>query len=299
LAESHWGGESLKGGAFAVVAAVAFMAGMVGLYFWAPWEKPTEAEWLGAYEAWSDTIEGTLAAGRSMPLASCLMTYDEDVGGPPTKRLEPVSSAARSGCTTLSPEGWQAAQMKVVRSLIAVHGLEAPPRLRPDYAQIAESSVGVQAKVYCWNPLAWAPFAEQYGIVRGGELIYLKGVADPARHRIDLDPGVCAALERYKRRITPIPLSYQNFELAESLVVLTHEAERLKAPSKPEAEIDCYAVQHVRPLVRAGGWGPSFAEEIALHAWDLAYTQLPAHFRTPACRNRGPLDVNPNSNAWP
>ena len=157
----------------------------------------------------------------------------------------------------------------------------------------------MRAKVYCWDPLAWAPFSEQYAIVRGGEEVWLKGIADTARNRIDLDPGVCATLGRYLRRVRPPALSYQNFELAEALMVLTHEAEHLKAPSASEVDVECYAVQHVRPLLRAVGWGPQFANEIALHAWDISYTQLPPYYRTPACRNGGPLDRNRDSNAWP
>ena len=93
-------------------------------------------------------------------------------------------------------------------------------------------------------------------------------------------------------------MTYQNFELAEALAVLTHQAEHLKAPSAAEAAVECYAVQHVRPLVREA-WGASFAHEIALHAWELSYLQLPPHFRTRECRNSGRLDRNPSSNAWP
>jgi hypothetical protein len=299
LSESHWGEESLKWGALAVVGAVAFMAGMIGLWFWAPWEKPTEVEWLVAYETWSDGIEATYTAGGALRRSLCESSYDEDVGNPPTERLEPVSAAALRGCATLSAASWRSAQAEVVRRLMTVHGVEAPPRLRPDYAEIAQRSVGVRARVYCWNPLAWAPFSEHYGVVRGGEEIWLKGIVDPARRRIDLDPGVCAALGRYKHRVRPIAISYQNFELAEALMVFTHEAERLKAPSASQIDLACYAVQHVRPLIAAAGWDAEYQQEMALQAWDLGYTQLPPYFRTPACRNGGPLDRNPGSNAWP
>jgi hypothetical protein len=284
---------------YAVLGTIAFMAGMIGLWFWAPWEKPTEVEWLVAYETWSDGMEATLAAGGSLRPSLCESMYDEEVGDPPKERLVPVSAAARTGCATPSPEGWRAAQARVVRSLIAAHGVEAPPRARPDYAEIAESAVGVRAKVYCWNPLTWPQFAEQYGILRGGEEIWLKGIADTARNRIDLDPRVCAALGRYKQRVRPIAISYQNFELAEALTVLTHEAERLKAPSASQIDLACYAVQHVRPLIEAAGWDADYQQEMALQAWDLGYTQLPPYFRTPDCRDGGRLDRNPQSNAWP
>lgn len=299
MAESHWGSPTIKGALLVVAGALALMAALLALFFWAPWEGPNEVDWLGSYRAWSEGIEGSLAAGNAVSRASCESTFDDEVGDPPTDRLEPLSQAARRGCAEPSLDGWRGARADVVRALVEVHSALAPPRPRPDFAAIARSSVGVEAKVYCWRPDAWAPFSQHDALVRGGREISLKGTADVSRKRIDLDPGVCTALSGYERRIRPLHLSYQNFELAEALVVLTHQAERLKAPSASEAEIECNAVQHVRPLIRAAGWGPSFATEIALHAWDLAYTQLPAHFRTPACRNGGPLDRHPSSTAWP
>ena len=57
-------------------------------------------------------------------------------------------------------------------------------------------------------------------------------------------------------------------------------------------------MQHVRPLVD-DAWGPAFANEIALHAWEISYAQLPPAFRTPECRNGRSLDRNPCSDAWP
>ncbi len=275
------------------------LASLIGLFAWSPWEKPSELEWLGTYESWSAGIEQSLDSGAGVSRATCESTYDEEVADPPTERLEPVSTAARRGCAALSRVGWRNARGEVVRALMVAHSELLPPRQRRDLSEVVSSSVGVRPKVYCWRPEAWAPFFEQYELVRGGEEASLKGIADSARNRIDLDPGVCATLNRYLRRIRPSALSYENFELAEALVVLTHQAEHLKAPSASEADVECYAVQHVRPLVQAAGWGRGFATEIALHAWELLYTQLPARFRTPACRNGGPLDRNPSSNAWP
>lgn len=283
----------------AILGVVAVLAGLIGLFAWSPWVKPTEVEWLGAYEAWSAEIEDALQAGFIMPRAACEASYDDEVGDPPNARLEPVSAAARRGCADLSRAGLHDAEVDVVRALMGVHGDLLPPRQRRDFSEIASASVGVRSKVYCWQPDAWAPFSQHYEVVRGGEEASLKGIVDRGRSRIDLDPGVCATLGRYLRGIRPSPLTYQNFELAEALSVLTHQAEHLNAPSASEVDVECYAVQHVRPLVRAAGWGADFAREIALHAWQISYTQLPAQFRTAACRNGGRLDRNPSSNAWP
>jgi len=56
---------------------------------------------------------------------------------------------------------------------------------------------------------------------------------------------VCATPDRYLQRIRPSALSYENLDLAQALVVLTHRAEHLKAPSASEVDVEC-AVQHVR-----------------------------------------------------
>ena len=239
-----------------------------------------------------------MGSGQTVTRAACESTYEDEVGEPPKERLEQVAAAGRAGCAELSPAGWRDAQASAVRALMAAHGDLAPPRKRPDLSAIVRSSVDVSADVYCWRPGAWVPFSEHDAILRGGEEATLRGVADARRNRIDLDPGICRALGRYLRRERPSPLTYQNYELAEALSVLTHEAEHLKAQSATENAVECYATQHVRPLVR-NVWGPRFANEIALHAWEIGYLPLPAVFRAAGCRDGGPLDRNPTSKAWP
>jgi len=247
---------------------------------------------------WSDGLDASRNAGLAISRTYCESTFDDDVGEPPQERLQPVAAAARRGCAASTPVGRQNGKADLVRALIDAHDDVLPPRRRRDVSDIAGSSVGVKPDVYCWQPDAWAPFSEQYAIVRGGEETSLKGIADNARNRIDLDPAVCARLRSYLRRIRPTSLSYENFQIADALMVLTHQAEHLKAPTASEAEVECYAVQHVRPLVRAA-WNAEYATEMALQAWQLSYRRLPQAFRSPACRDGGPLDRNPRSSAWP
>jgi hypothetical protein len=281
-----------------VLGILTLFAGVIALFAWSPWKDATEVEWLGTYRAWSDRIDASLNAGLAMSRSYCESRFDDDVGKPAQERLRPVAAAARRGCAAKSPVDWRNGKADGVRALVNAHDDPVPPRRRPDLSDLAGSSVGVRPDVYCWQPAAWAPFSEQYAIVHGGEETSLKGIADTARNRIDLDPGICDGLRRYLRRIRPAALSYVNFRIAEALMVLTHQAEHLKAPGASEAEVECYAVQHVRPLVR-GAWGAEYATELALQAWELSYQQLPQTFRSSACRDGGRLDRHPRSSAWP
>lgn len=282
-----------------MLATVVIVAALIALFAWSPWVKPTEAEWLGAYEAWSDENLAALAQGRTIFPAACDAAFDEQVGDPPSERLDEAATAARSSCGATSPAAWRARETDVVRALMAVHAEELSPRQRPDLTAIARSQVGVAPDVYCWRALSWADLAPQYAILREGEEVSLRGIVDPRRNRIDLDPGICATLNNYLRGIRPLTLSSQYLELAEALSVLTHQAEHLKAPGAAEAEIECYALQHVRPLVAAAGWEEEITTEVALQAWEIAYPRVPPHFRTRACRNGGPLDRDPRSSEWP
>jgi len=282
-----------------VLGFLTLTAVLIALFAWSPWKDATEVEWLGTYRAWSDGIGAALPTGLVISRTECESTFDNDVGESPQERLRPVAAAARRGCAALTPVGWRNAKADVVHALIDAHDDLLPPRRRRDISDIAGSSVGVKPDVYCWQPAGWAPLSEQYAIVRGGEETSLKGIADNASNRIDLDPAVCTALRFYLRRMRPNSLSYENFEMADALMVVTHQAEHLKAPTASETEVECYAVQHVRPLVRAAGWDADYATEMARQAWELSYQQLPPAFRSAACKDGGPLDRNPRSSAWP
>jgi hypothetical protein len=302
---SHWGGRKLEGAVATVAVSLVLMAGLIALFAWSPWEEPSELDWLQAYGAWSQSVEATLAAGEAVTPAACRATFDEAVGDPPAERLAPVADVARESCAAPSPAGWQRSRSEVIRALRDLHaeavadGAEMPPAAEePGYAELASPIAGRKVQVYCWPAERWGPFFQQVVALRSDELS-LKGVADVEQGRIDLEPGVCSGLQRYVRRDRPIELSFENFTLAESLVVLAHQAEHFASPTASEPERECFAVQQVRPFVRAAGWGPGYQTELALHAWDLGYTQLPPQLRAPECRNGGALDRHPGSDAWP
>lgn len=261
--------------------------------------EPTETDWLSSYAAWSDETAATLAEGRTVFRAACDATFDEQVGNAPSERLQATAAMARASCGSRSPAGWRRGEAAVVRELLAVHAVEFPPRRRLDFSDIASVSVGVEPTVYCWQPESWAELLPQYAILRAGEEVSLRGILDRERNRIDLDPGICASLADYVEGVRPLRLSNQFLLLGEALRVLTHQAEHLRDPSASEAEVECRALQHVRPLAARAGWEEEVTTEVALQAWQIAYPRLPAPFRSPECRDGGAFDRDPDSSIWP
>jgi hypothetical protein len=117
--------------------------------------------------------------------------------------------------------------------------------------------------------------------------------------RIDLSPVVCDPLRRFLRsRYTPF-LNLQSYQLAEALVTLAHEAEHLRHPEAAEDVVECYALQRVRAIVRDAERRPSYQKEMAGLAWEVGYPNTSDEYRTEDCRNGGPLDLHPRSQAWP
>ena len=81
--------------------------------------KPTEVEWLGAYESWADGTEASLAAGLAVSRAACESTFDDEVGEPPSERLEPWRLPAVAAAPRRLRRAGESAQANVVRALMA------------------------------------------------------------------------------------------------------------------------------------------------------------------------------------
>jgi hypothetical protein len=124
------------------------------------------------------------------------------------------------------------------------------------------------------------------------------GYADRNR-RVHLRGDVCQTLARFYGSDYAPALNFKRAELAEALVVLAHEAEHQHDFSSSEAEVECYAVQHVRGLVRDRGRSRAFAASIAAFAWDVSYLRNDPVYGTARCRDGGPLDLRPRSSFWP
>jgi hypothetical protein len=283
-----------------VLTSLTLFAGAIALVTWRPWDESKvyerELDWLRSYVEWADGVE---AAGGSVGAAECRRSFERAVPQPPSDRLKAAAATAERSCGAVGEEQWVTiGSASVFSDLLTSRRNAAQPLFEARLSRVAGSLARDEARVFCWEEDDWTGLAEEFVILRRDEL-WPSGFADPFAHRIDLAAQICDPLRRFFTTLYTPSGNTQTFELAEALVVLAHEAEHVRSPSATEAAVQCFALQGVRGLVRAEGRSPSYAREMALLVWELGYERLPEEYRTPKCRNGGPLDRRQGTSVWP
>jgi hypothetical protein len=111
----------------------------------------------------------------------------------------------------------------------------------------------------------------------------------------ELNDETCATLDDYAERHTDAGDAQR---VAVAMHVLAHESWHL-AGVRDEAQADCFGLQRTAFVAEELGAGLDEAERFA----DLALVEraqtAPPEYRSPECRDGGPLDLDPGSSAWP
>lgn len=173
-------------------------------------------------------------------------------------------------------------------------------RVEGKLSAAASRNAGRAVEARCWDAMDWARLGREWLAWSGVSTVRALAYADPKAGRIHLSPQVCAAL---------VPFLYRNHrprngtaakkELARALVTLAHEAQHATGVES-EVEAECFGQQRVRPLARLLGATKDYAASLAVHAWRYTYSRLPAAYKSPDCRDGGPLDLNPAARGiWP
>jgi hypothetical protein len=249
--------------------------------------KPIELTWIRQYYEW--TGARPTPPCTSMPAA-------------PTVSLRRVERLARAACRGEASWGrverlidgrlFQARPLPRSTELLAKSHID--PRLGKVVSRLARRVVEAR----CWSDDDWRRVNREFGALHPESDYWVIGLAD-RRGRVHFLGELCEPLVRFfGSRYVP-SLDIDRAELAESLMILAHEAEHERDPSSSEAEVECYAVQHVRELVRGEGHSEAFAAEIASFAWDVSYLRDDPVYGTRRCRDGGPLDLHPRSADWP
>jgi hypothetical protein len=274
-------------GSVAVVAAVIVVATFLSRTdtTHAPLGE-SELSWVAGYAAWA----------RSGP--------DSCVGIPhgPTRRIARLEQQARAACLGRAP--WSRFQRTLSSLLVSGRrlpvrrGLVAESHVDRELGRVAAAMAHRTVEARCWSGDDWYHVNLERQAITGQVHFWAAGVAAPGVVHLD-GPLACDPLARfYELHATP-SRNNDRARLATALVVLAHEAEHNRNFRNTEAKVECYAVQHVRLLVRAAGRTRAFAADIAAYAWDVTYIRGDPVYSTTQCHDGGPLDLHPASRLWP
>ncbi|HEY1370613.1 MAG TPA: hypothetical protein VGF23_26015 [Gaiellaceae bacterium] len=178
--------------------------------------------------------------------------------------------------------------------LPSVSGPSAASHRQPGYGAVAAKlSHGAAQAVDCWSRGDWARLTAGQGVQAGYKRL---GFVDKgaAPGDVELSPEVCSQLDtlRYGRTRPRATLG-----LANAVDVLAHETFHTAGVSD-EAATECYAIQSVAWVARQLGAPWRYAHLLAEREW-ADYSDEPAGYTSPECRNGGKLDLRPASHSWP
>jgi len=269
------------------------------------------------------------------PLEQCGATLDKDVGEPLVPRYRESYGLFRSACGAVS--AWASAldeaagssdeekakevdakEVKVgdsldeaqrelrssfwaVKALPIKGGNVSTSRIEPRFGRalnklVYKSANAAEIEVRCWSKEDWPKVKFEYGGYAG--TVDFAGFAYDD-FRVSIASDYCAWLVQlvyeHKRPTSGIPLA----KAAAGVALLAHEGGHLFESETNEAKTECYAVQRVRELARILGTSGEYADGLAEVYWKYLYPRNTREYRTPLCRNGGPLDLNPKSDRWP
>lgn len=202
--------------------------------------------------------------------------------------------------TTLLEEASEALRVRLSfnRRLPVLGGAAQVSRVEPRLSRVASAIAGRPTDARCWSPSDWNTVVrEEHAFYGERSGVDLAGFAQPGvtgRSVIHLAPEICAGLGGLLYGKAPVRI-----DLAEDVLVLTHEAEHITSPPSSEFVTECYAVQHMARAGRLLGLPAARSQELASAYWRYLYPDDPPGYKSPACGPGRPLDETPGDGVWP
>jgi hypothetical protein len=172
----------------------------------------------------------------------------------------------------------------------------------PRMSAAASRLAGKPATVRCLSAGDWATLAGQVGGGPFGSSYSTSGAYTTfVSGRISVSPNECGLVAKFTyRRYFPVDRARQ-FDLAQAFAIVAHEAGNVSLGHRDDAAAECRGEQWIAPLAKLlrPTVKPANARLLATLMWRYGYPQLPASYRSPDCRDGGPLDLNAASSVWP
>ncbi|HVM18016.1 MAG TPA: hypothetical protein VM290_10590 [Gaiellaceae bacterium] len=168
-------------------------------------------------------------------------------------------------------------------------------RVEPELTRAAREVLGRDAEARCWSEPDWKRLVA--GQQDGGEgVIWAYAVIHTST--VHLSPWVCDDLNALLYGGARPDDDDELLLLAASVQTFAHEVLHL-AEGSNEAVVECVAIQRVRPIAELLGLDEEEGARLAEAYWEEIYPDMPAEYRSDACRPGGPLDREPERDEWP
>jgi hypothetical protein len=186
----------------------------------------------------------------------------------------------------------------IAAALAALGFARREDRLREQdrLAAIATDLAGRKVGVRC--PSFLASLVDTHG--EAGR-VQFDDAGRPADHT-DLAPDTCKALRRLDRVdfscLDRGDCGYDEFKPAWAAHTLAHEAFHLRG-FQDEGVTECYALQNTAFVAERLGVPTAQAEQLQTWVYAKGYPNEPEEYRSSQCYNSGPLDLSPQTAAFP
>lgn len=174
-----------------------------------------------------------------------------------------------------------------VLGLMALHHEQHANESR--LADVASAIAGRPVEVHCPGVIQ-----RLVDISPNSGSVYFDSVGRPGDFT-ELNAETCSTLDDFAEGHTS---SGDALKVARALHVLAHESSHL-AGVRNEAEADCFGLQRTAFVALELGATPAEARRFAEIALADRARTAPPEYRSPACYDGGPLDLDPGSAVWP
>ena len=246
-----------------------------------------ELGWVREYSDWTLDVydeEFESPPGREL-VEECRERLDE-VGPPPTDRLEPAWERSAAVCPLLSQAGSVRRAKDVVedaddlvlpffidsRELPLRAERTAESRADPRLAGIASKEAEIAQEVRCWSDADWRRVVREDNAweVESDDPDELYGWQDGDTDRIHMRIGQCNLLHRIGPEDVLSWDRDDQVEAADSVTTFVHEIQHLVMPDADEGQVECAAAAELSRFARRLGATSAEAARLArLYVTDL------------------------------
>jgi hypothetical protein len=265
-------------------------------------EPLTAAElgWVREYSSWTiDVYDEELGPEPGPALVRECRTRLEEVGAPPSERLEPAAARAAAVCPLLGRPGSVRRALDAVddaddlvlplfldsRKLVLSSGVTSGSRADVDLSAVASERAETAAEVRCWAPADWRRVVREDNAWSdvSDDPNELYGWQDDDTSRIHMRLDQCNELARLRREDLLERSHDRQVDAADSVGTLAHEIQHFLVPDGDEDDVECAALDTQASVALDLGATQDEADVLAGIYRDEIYPELPDEYVGGGC----------------